>query len=43
MLVTRASGLAMEALVEPADLKPLEWITGEAVSQRTKADLPFLH
>lgn len=42
MLMTRASRLAVEALVELADMSPQEWITAEALGERTTGDRPFL-
>ena len=42
MLMTRTSRLAIEALVELADVGPQKWVTTEALSQRTTGDLPFL-
>jgi Rrf2 family protein len=42
MLMTRASRLAIEALVELADLPPQEWVGAEALSGRTTGDLPFV-
>ena len=40
--MTRSSRLAIEALVELADLNPQMWITAEALSRNTTGDLPFL-
>jgi len=42
MLMTRASRLAIEALVELADVDPQKWIPAEVLSGRTTGDLPFL-
>ncbi|GEM_PF-3121063 len=42
MLMTRASRLALEALVELADAGPQKWMTAEALSRNTTGDLPFL-
>ena len=43
MLMSRASRLAIEALVELADVDSRKWITSEVLSRSTTADLPFLH
>ena len=42
MLMTRASRLAIEVLVELADVGLQEWVTTEALSGRTTGDLPFV-
>ena len=42
MLMTRASRLAIEALVELADMGSQKWVTSEALSERTTGDLPFI-
>jgi Rrf2 family iron-sulfur cluster assembly transcriptional regulator len=42
MLMTRASRLAIEALVELADMAPQKWIAAEVLSGRTTGDLPFV-
>lgn len=42
MLMTRSSRLAIDALVELADLGSHKWITSEALSRSTTGDLPFL-
>ena len=42
MLMTRSSRLAIEALVELANLGSHEWITSEALSRSTTVDLQFL-
>lgn len=42
MLMTRASRLAIEALIELADAGPQKWITAEVLNRSTTADLPFL-
>ena len=42
MLMTRGSRLAIEALIEPADLGSGKWTTSEALSRGTTGDLPFL-
>ena len=40
--MTRASRLAIEALVELADVGRQEWVTAEALSGSTTGDLPFV-
>lgn len=42
MLMTRASRLAIEALVEIADIGPQKWVAAEVLSGRTTGDLPFV-
>jgi len=42
MLMTRASRLAIEVLIELADFGPQKWATAKVLSQRTTRDLPFL-
>ena len=42
MLMTRAIRLAIEALVELADVGPQTWVTAEALSGKTSGDLPFV-
>jgi len=42
MLMTRASRLAIEALVELADKGSQEWVAAEVLSERTSGDLPFV-
>jgi len=42
MLMTRAGRLAIEALLELADLGPEEWITAKALGWSTTGDPPFL-
>lgn len=42
MLMSRASRLAIEALVELADLSPQEWMTAEELARATTGDHAFL-
>jgi len=42
MLMTRASRLAIEALVELADKGSQEWVAAEVLSARITGDLPFV-
>ena len=42
MLMTRSSRLAIEALIELADLGSQRWITSERLSRNTTGDLPFV-
>ncbi len=42
MLMSRASRLAIEALLELADLPPQEWITAEELARGTTGDPAFL-
>lgn len=42
MLMTRSSRLAIEALVELADLSPHAWMTTAELGRRTTGSLPFL-
>ena len=40
--MTRASRLAIETLVELADMGPRKWVTAEVLGGRTTGDLPFV-
>ncbi len=42
MLMTRASRLAIEALIELSGMGPQQWVAAEALSGRTTGDLPFV-